>query len=548
MKSIKMRGVAAAVAGALMFGFGANAMADSTDDIVNALMAKGVLTEEEGALLMKGREGEKAGKAKMPVVKEKDGAFTLESGNGNNSIQLTGRMHLDYRANDISGDDLSTDPYAKQDPDSRTLADQFELRRARIGIKGKLAKYFGYEVVGNFPGTATVDVAYLDFTRFDQANLRAGKFKQPVGLEQLTSSNNIDFMERSFVDQLVPAKKIGSMVSGVPTTGMTYAGSVFQMQDTENDMDSNQASYAGRLTYNFAEGMGNKNMIAHVGLSGFNAEYSVLPTTTGNTSKASDGKTRASTFAMRTSARGLGNIYRTQIGGETFGSDNTVAYGLGNATNAQVESKAYGLEGIFAYGPYKLQGEYMDNSIKGDYKTGSVNSDVTAWYAEALWLVTGEKYADFYKKGVFGGIKPKNDMDLETGKGGLGAIELGFRVDAFDATSNVTNGTSNRVQGSTDTALRGTASDKIINTCEGTASGSKSCGDGGAIAYTAGVKWVLNPNVMFKLNYTHTKFDHAFAPIDVASRAGDTQTGGTSATNKLIDSENLIMMRAQYAF
>ncbi|NOU26072.1 MAG: porin, partial [Methylotenera sp.] len=51
--------IAATLAGSLMMGFGANAMADSTDDIVNALVAKGVLTEEEGALLMKGRAGEK---------------------------------------------------------------------------------------------------------------------------------------------------------------------------------------------------------------------------------------------------------------------------------------------------------------------------------------------------------------------------------------------------------------------------------------------------------------------------------------------------------
>ena len=59
MQTIKMRGVVAAVTGALLFGFGANAMADSTDDILNALIAKGVLTEEEGALLQKGRTGEK---------------------------------------------------------------------------------------------------------------------------------------------------------------------------------------------------------------------------------------------------------------------------------------------------------------------------------------------------------------------------------------------------------------------------------------------------------------------------------------------------------
>ena len=59
-----MRGVVAAVSGALLFGFGANAMADSTTDIVNALVAKGVLTEEEGSLIAKGHDGEVTGQAK----------------------------------------------------------------------------------------------------------------------------------------------------------------------------------------------------------------------------------------------------------------------------------------------------------------------------------------------------------------------------------------------------------------------------------------------------------------------------------------------------
>ena len=64
MNSIKLRCMVAAVSGALLMGFGANAMADSNDDIVYALISKGVLTEEEGALLLKGREGERAGQEK----------------------------------------------------------------------------------------------------------------------------------------------------------------------------------------------------------------------------------------------------------------------------------------------------------------------------------------------------------------------------------------------------------------------------------------------------------------------------------------------------
>lgn len=56
--------VAATLAGSMLMGFGANAMADSTTDIVNALVSKGVLTEEEGALLTKGHADEAAGQAK----------------------------------------------------------------------------------------------------------------------------------------------------------------------------------------------------------------------------------------------------------------------------------------------------------------------------------------------------------------------------------------------------------------------------------------------------------------------------------------------------
>lgn len=58
MKSMKLRGVVAAVSGVLVMGFGANAMADSTFDLVQALVQKGVLTEEEAIPLLKGREND----------------------------------------------------------------------------------------------------------------------------------------------------------------------------------------------------------------------------------------------------------------------------------------------------------------------------------------------------------------------------------------------------------------------------------------------------------------------------------------------------------
>lgn len=58
MKDFNLRGTVAAVMGTLVFGFAGQASADSTFDLVDALVKKGVLTEEEALPLLKGREND----------------------------------------------------------------------------------------------------------------------------------------------------------------------------------------------------------------------------------------------------------------------------------------------------------------------------------------------------------------------------------------------------------------------------------------------------------------------------------------------------------
>ena len=50
--------VIASLTGSFLLAFGASAMADSTFDLVQALVTKGVLTEEEALPLLKGREND----------------------------------------------------------------------------------------------------------------------------------------------------------------------------------------------------------------------------------------------------------------------------------------------------------------------------------------------------------------------------------------------------------------------------------------------------------------------------------------------------------
>ncbi len=512
--------LATAVSGAVLLMEGQVALADSATDIVDALVSKGVLTEEEGKLITKGHTSKTSA---TPVVKEKDGSFSLESANGRNSIQLTGRMHFDYRDSDIDG---SLGGGRTDDRDTASLADQFELRRARIGVKGKFAKDFKYEVVTNIPGTATVDVAYLDFAKYDQVQLRVGKFKQPFGLEELISSNNITMMERSYLDQTVPGKKLGFQVMGTATTGMTYAGSVFQHNDTELDINADgKNSVAGRATLNFAEVMGNKDMVLHVGLAGLDSNYAIGTSSTSQTSSSfttGDTQTQRGTISsFRSAGRGLSNIFRGQIQGEAC----SVTQSQSNCASeyrASVQQRAYGLEGIFATGPFKLMGEYSQGDFKGSQGANRVSYDTKTYYVEAGYFITGEKYADSYKGGVFSSFKPKNEFDLD--KGNLGAIELAFRAEGYDVENSKVSG--GRLQGNLSQYTSSTKNNEY--SADGATSGAKT--------YTAGIRWILNPNLIVKANYAYTKLDSAMAPIDVVN------------ATTVVDKEKLLMFRTQYMF
>jgi len=523
--------IAVAVSGAVLLLAGQIALADSTTDIVDALVSKGVLTEEEGKLITKGHVSKQD---KTPVIKEKDGAFSLSSPNGKNSIQLTGRLHFDYRNNNIGGFGTGGTNYGTDyDRDSASSADHYVLRRARIGVKGRLGGIADYEVVGNLPGTATLDVAYLDVNKYEPLGLKFGKFKQPYNLEEQTSSNNIDFVERSYVNQNAPAKKLGAMLHG-ELNGITYAGSIFSMNDDALSVKDSDLSYAGRGTLNFAELMGNKEMIMHVGLAGYTSQYQVAPTLSNNTgdniSDASE--TRATIFGFRSGGGGLSNAYRAQVGGSTPGTG--YSYGSASPTTASVENRAIGIEGIVAYNSLKVQGEYSDAyyNAQSAGRTSdpgqSIKADVATGYIEAMYLLTGEKYSDFYKKGAFGSIKPKSEFNFDTNSG-LGAWEIGLRYEMFDVSgAQLTGPGVGRFQGTVNSPSADNNTCKTL-TCDG---------NGGANTTTLGIKWVLNPNMLVKANWAHTKYDTAFKPIDLKNN--DTQ--------KMISEEDLIMIRGQYMF
>jgi phosphate-selective porin OprO and OprP len=489
--------VATALASTFLLGCGANAVADTTDDIVNALMAKGILTEEEGALLMKGRTGEKeaAEKKKESAVsaKYKDG-LSFESGDGKFKAAINGRVHADYRFFDYNDGDRNAAPVpaaTNSIANVTNVTDTFDIRRARLGFKAAWKDYYEAEVVANLGGTTgtNLDVGYLNIAWWKPVQFRFGQFKMPMNLEELTSSNNIDFMERSYVNALAPAKEIGAMVHGSPFTGTTYALAFSNGQGqnaTEGDIREDGKDVIGRVTANFAEMMDKKDMVMHAGVSYSQGD---LPQGTAG-------------VAGRTEARGA-TFFRAPV--------------FANTQFETIDRSRIGLEGAIAYGPFKVQSEWMQ--LNNDFRTNnrSYDLDTENWYVQALWTITGEAYADAYKGGIFGGLKPKNDFDPTTFKGGL--WELGVRYSEFDASDYDTAGIG-----------QGNGVDALVTT--------KAAGFANAQAWTAGIKFLPNSNMRLMLNYIDTDFSDVI---------GGT-TGGIVINNKRVDDEKALIMRAQWMF
>ena len=465
--------------------------------------------------------------------------------------KVTGRVHFDAR-------NFSTSLNAIADRDSASLGDSFEVRRARIGIAGTINKDISYEVVGNAVGGNTnfVDTAWGNYGFNKKAQVRVGRFKQPFSMEEQSSSNNVSFMERSYGNQMVPGKRLGAMVHGEPMTGLTYGISIYQ--DGFNEL-TNQSSIgnkqAARLTLNLAQLRDIKDTVLHIGVGYTGGESSVVPTNSGNTQSAADTTTRATIVALRSENRGLANVYRAQIGGDTLrpatttlsGTTATTAGGLGynqSANNAiTINQKLRGVEFAGARGPFKFQMETFNSKYDAKGTAQNLTSKATvnqamgvqvkADYMEFMYNITGESFTEAYKGGNFGGIKPKTNFMTDYGGvvgNGTGAWQVGFRASKYSSNLPVTPSATN--------CTATTACQTNVNTG---VTGSRVQNAESAKTNTYALNWILNSNARIMFNYAETKFGHNVVILDAQNSVSALTSGAT-------DKERVISVRSQFNF
>ncbi len=411
-------------------------------------------------------------------------------------------VHASFKEGLVLADESgnwSLRPYVRLQLDGRTFspdnfnADTYTMRRARLGAIATFFKDFSLRIEGEYgeggassSGNTRLNDAYLEYNRWSGANIRVGQFKPYYGLERTTGAMDLNFMERSLSDAVIGSTfDRGLMLHGEPLAGLYFH--VAYVNGTGQNVDETDARYdnkdiSARLTGNIAQWMGWKDSVVHVGgwyAYGEQGTGSAIPT-------------------IRTEGRGV-TFFSTCEKKNCSADDKR-----NNQFTTSVDRTRYGLETALAHGPVKFQSEYVRTSFDGQ----GFNRDMSAWYASAQWLVTGEHYADRYKKSAFGRLIPTRNFDSNDG---WGALELGMRYSRFDA------------------------SDFNFDNPAGTGrlwkETGKTIGSNEADAWTLGAKWVLNPYAMIMLNYVHTAFD---TPITVNS--------------KVDDSENALNMRLQFDF
>ena len=373
--------------------------ADSTEDLVNALVTKGVLTEEEGALLAKNRTKEKKSEAKVKMDKK---GIQISSPDDAFSMQIGGRLHATFA--DHSHGNLGT----TADP-----VDGTEIRRARIYLKGKFYKKFGYMAEVDW---AKDSVSIKDFFATYNPNknweFTVGNQKHAFSQEVQESSNDIMFAERSLVYALsVPYfdRAVGVNLKAMGETwniqGGFYGDGVGASTDAPNTASRNAAGersegkgFAVRGTWN---PILEKDRMVMLGANwGYRKQSDTGEI---NNKKDTDFGINTNNFS------GLSIV------------DSGVIPGFNDVQMGLLEFSAMN-------GPFSFQSEYARGTVNRD--DGRPDYDVSAYYAQVGWTLTGETRTYKATDGEFKRLKPKNNFDLD--KGHWGAWELALRHDSAD--------------------------------------------------------------------------------------------------------------------
>ncbi|WP_298013654.1 OprO/OprP family phosphate-selective porin [uncultured Castellaniella sp.] len=289
-------------------------------------------------------------------------------------VNLGGRLHLDYAASQA---------------DARAIDKHFLVRRAKLGLDGRFNEDWSFEVAYDFADVfdATEDGIYKGDNKFRNgfddivlqydgwrfADLAFGQFKVPFGLEELTSSNNISFIERALPsDAFGPSRRVGI---GLNSSHDHYTVAAMGFGKSFSDDDRGHG-VAARFTY---APINTPARLLHFGVAG------VIERPRGDVKFSTRPESKASDIRL-VSTGDLDDVHRID---------------------------RIGLEAAWRSGPFSVQAEWMRAAVGRD--DGRADAHLQGWYVMGSWVLTGESRE--YKNGRFKGVsagRPGGAWELTT--------------------------------------------------------------------------------------------------------------------------------------
>lgn len=285
-------------------------------------------------------------------------------------------------------------------------------RQAFLGVEGKLNNFIAYKAEGGAVngGAWAWDDVVIEYKPNEATSLMVGNIKA-AGLENLTSTRFISFLDRGPYGDMGPDSYVMSAVAKVNGFNWTVTGAV--QGDSLNTADVNNIATANP---------GSKER------GGFTGRASYAPVLTD-----------ADKLHLALWAR-----YRHHSDENPFSyqARPNTAYGTNGAylstRGIGKTDQTLGFEGAWVHGPFSVQGEYASIKVNRQQNI-SAGSDPTlsVGYAMVSYWPTGESRNYDPAKGEFGRPKINNPITA----GGLGGVELLARYDHVDLTEAYTGAT-----------------------------------------------------------------------------------------------------------
>jgi phosphate-selective porin OprO/OprP len=354
---------------------------------------------------------------------------------GKPSVEIGGRVFFDHVFND-------------QDALNRQIwgpaTNGVEFRALRLQAQGKAFEVVDYRLELDFANsTAVYKDIWIGVSELPLVgNIRAGHFKEPIGLEELTSDNFTTFMERSMGNRaFLPSRNTGFMLfDWTENQRATWQIGVFDTDVADNPAaryaDELSQSVTGRVTWlpwydECTDGRG----LLHTG-----AAYSYRHT-------------------FHNTSRNFSSRADENIG---------ISY-INTGTLPIADYQLFGLESALVYGPFSVQSEWFRVQTNG--AGAAADPSFNGAYITFSYFLTGEHRRYRRDMGVFDRVKPfENFFRVRAEDGcvytGKGAWELAYRFDYCDVSE--------------------------ANPAAGLVASS-----------TCGVNWYLNPYTRLMFNYVH---------------------------------------------